>query len=93
MKILLMRPPAGHYLGAAKPSVSLPLGLLYIAAVLKQQGIDVEVYDAAAADKASGKEGSDIIWVGDDWQTVKARIVAAKADVIGIQKRPQSFTP
>ena len=84
MKILLMRPPAGHYLGAAKPSVSLPLGLLYIAAVLKQQGIDVEVYDAAAADKASGKEGSDIIWVGDDWQTVKARIVAAKADVIGI---------
>ena len=46
MKILLIRPPAKYIKGSAKPSASLPLGLLYVAAALEKNNFTVEIYDA-----------------------------------------------
>lgn len=85
MKILLIRPPARHIKGSAKPSVSLPLGLLYIAAVLEKNSYAVQLYDAQASIDAPFYYDSDgIMQVGDNWETVKKQIISHKPDLIGI---------
>ncbi|MBU1862070.1 MAG: B12-binding domain-containing radical SAM protein [Candidatus Omnitrophica bacterium] len=74
MKILLINPPGEleHLLGIGKEFVQKyePLGLLYIAAVIKEQGIHVSVIDAHAEDL--------------DIEALKVRILNNGADIIGI---------
>jgi len=50
MKILLINPPQTFYAGSEPPAGSLPLGLMYLAAVLDKAGYQVEILDAFMAD-------------------------------------------
>lgn len=88
MKLLLVIPPQiiKSPLGVdAKPSVSIPLGVLYIAAYLRQaewRG-DMEVYDARLSTKVTEYEDGTTIF-GDSWEEVGERIAAFAPDVVGI---------
>lgn len=46
MKILLVNLPTEYIPGSAKPSINIPLGLLYVGAILNKAGYDVEIYDS-----------------------------------------------
>jgi hypothetical protein len=46
MKVLLINPPQTFYPGSDPPAGNLPLGLMYIAAVLDGAGYKVEILDA-----------------------------------------------
>ncbi|RKX96320.1 MAG: radical SAM protein [Spirochaetes bacterium] len=74
MKILLINPPAEleSVLGIGKEFVQKyePLGLLYIAAVIRERGFEVSVIDAFAEDLSL--------------EELKSRVLNCKADVIGI---------
>ncbi len=86
MKILLINPPTRHASGTAKPSISIPLGLLYIAAVLEQKAYNVEIYDSRIETKIGESEECDsgYIHVGDSWETIEKEIDKRNPDIIGI---------
>ncbi len=85
MKILLIRPPSRQVKGSAKPSVSLPLGLLYIAAVLEKNGYNVQIYDAQAnVTMPFYYDSNGIMYLGDKWQVVREEIKRRNPDLIGI---------
>ena len=46
MKVLLINPSQVFYPGSDAPAGNLPLGLMYIAAVLDKAGHKVEILDA-----------------------------------------------
>lgn len=90
MKILLVRPPAKYVKGSAKPAVSLPLGLLYLAAVLEKNNYTVEIYDAQVnLHRPIFQDSGGIIHMGDKWEAVEEEIARRKPDLVGITN---SFT-
>lgn len=91
MKILLINPPTKHTSGAARPSVSLPLGLLYIAAVLEQRAYNVDIYDSRMGAKIeeNNESESSYIHVDDSWETIEKEIDKRNPDIVGI---PNLFT-
>lgn len=76
MKVALVNPPMdfdvslGRAKGIAKYTAMAPLGLAYIAAVLRTNGIDVSIIDAYA-------KGLNIFQIVDE-------IIERKADIVGI---------
>ena len=50
IKILLINPPQTFFPGSDIPSANMPLGLMYIAAVLEKAGYDIEILDAFITD-------------------------------------------
>ncbi len=83
MKILLINPPQTFYLGSEPPAGSLPLGLMYLAAVLDSAGYKVEILDAFMADYEPKKEG-DSITVGMPFGEIEAEIRRRQPDIVGI---------
>lgn len=82
MKVLLFIPPGGYFAERwSKGSLMPPLGLLYIAAVLERNGVDVEVIPAEV--------------LGYSWKDVERIIEDRKPDIIGVtsttENRFQSF--
>lgn len=82
MKVQLIIPPGGYFAERwSKGSTMPPLGLLYIAAVLEKEGIDVRIVPA------------DMKGMG--WGDIKKDIVIYRPDIIGItsttENRFQSF--
>ena len=57
MKVLLINPPQTFYPGSEQPAGNIPLGLMYIAAVLKAAGYKSEILDAFMADCLFQKKG------------------------------------
>jgi anaerobic magnesium-protoporphyrin IX monomethyl ester cyclase len=85
MRILLIRPPAKYIKGSAKPSAILPLGLLYIAAVLENNNYTVEIYDAQInIDVPVSYDSDDNIHMGDSWEAVEEQIRKIDPDIVGI---------
>jgi radical SAM superfamily enzyme YgiQ (UPF0313 family) len=85
MKILLIRPPAKFIKGAIKPAISLPTGLLYLAAVLEQTNRDVRIYDAQVNRNRPVLQDQDgTLHMGDDWDTVRTKITEQQPDLVGI---------
>jgi anaerobic magnesium-protoporphyrin IX monomethyl ester cyclase len=84
MNVFLIRPPATFYPGAIEPSVSLPLGLLSIAAVLEREVFGVTVYDAQVNMVNPVSSEGETLLMGDDWVTVEAKITAIPFDIVGI---------
>ncbi|MFC1511029.1 B12-binding domain-containing radical SAM protein [Candidatus Margulisiibacteriota bacterium] len=85
MKILLIRPPEKYVKGASRLAAGIPLGLLYIAAVLEKNNYTVEIYDA----KVNTKEptfpvSADSIQMGDSWDRVASKIKNSQPDVVAI---------
>ena len=83
MKILLINPPQTFFPGSDPPAANLPLGLLYIAAVLDKAGYKTEILDAFMTDFPFRKIG-DITEVGMPYGRIKEEIQRRKPDIVGI---------
>ncbi len=83
MKLLLINPPQTFYPGSEPPAGNLPIGLMYIAAVLQKADYRVEILDAFMADSTFQKNG-DTISVGMPFERIKQEILERKPDIVGI---------
>src|SRR3972149_6928463 len=83
MKILLINPPQTFYLGSEPPAGSLPLGLMYLAAILDKAGYQVEILDAFMADFEPQKNGEPPT-VGMPFGEIEEEIRRRQPDIVGI---------
>jgi len=83
MKALLINPPQIFYPGSEPPAGNLPLGLLYIAAVLDKAGCEAEILDAFITDFSFRKIG-DVIEVGMPYGRIIEEIRRRKPDIVGV---------
>lgn len=82
MKVLLINPPQTFYPGSEQPAGNLPIGLMYIAAVLQKADYKVEILDAFMA--ATFQKNRETINVGMPFEQIKQEINARKPDIVGI---------
>jgi anaerobic magnesium-protoporphyrin IX monomethyl ester cyclase len=83
MKVLLINPPQIFYPGSDAPAGNLPLGLMYVAAVLEKAGYQAEILDALMTDAAFLKVG-DTTEVGMPYERIKEDVRKRKPDIVGI---------
>ena len=83
MKVLLVNPPQTFYPGSEQPAGNIPLGLMYIAAVLEAAGYESEILDAFMADCLFQKKG-ETINVGMPFDQILQEIRNRKPDIVGI---------
>jgi anaerobic magnesium-protoporphyrin IX monomethyl ester cyclase len=83
MRILLVNPPQTFYPGSDLPSGNLPLGLMYIAAVLEKAGHKTEILDAFMTDVSVRKIG-DTAEIGMKYEKIKQELRQRKPDIVGI---------
>ena len=83
MKVLLINPPQVFYPGSDQPSGNLPLGLMYIAAMLDKAGYKTEILDAFMSDSSFLKNG-ETIKVGMSFERIKQEIRSRKPDIVGV---------
>lgn len=83
MKVLLINPPQTFYSGSEPPAGNLPIGLMYIAAVLQKNDYKVEILDAFMADSTFQKNGATIS-VGMPSERIRQEISTRKPDIVGI---------
>jgi magnesium-protoporphyrin IX monomethyl ester (oxidative) cyclase len=83
MKVLLINPPQTFYPGSDAPAGNLPLGLMYIAAVLDKAGYKAEILDAFMTDSSYLKVG-DTIEVGMPYGKIREEIRRRKPDIVGV---------
>jgi anaerobic magnesium-protoporphyrin IX monomethyl ester cyclase len=84
MKVLLVNPPQTFFLGSESPAGNLPLGLMYIAAVLQRANVKVEIMDAFMGKGSIFHEDGETINVGLQNGLIKQEIEKRKPDVVGI---------
>jgi magnesium-protoporphyrin IX monomethyl ester (oxidative) cyclase len=84
MKVLLVNPPLIYFPGSTRVLPGLPLGLLYVAAVLEKRGYhEVEILDTLT--EGSGPSGSEgVIHYGMAWDEIREEIARRRPDVVGI---------
>jgi len=84
MKILLINPPERFFPGSGSMVAGLPLGIMYIAGVLEQNGYhDVEILDTLIADFKPQKK-LDVIYYGMSWEKISEEIERRQPDIVGI---------
>jgi anaerobic magnesium-protoporphyrin IX monomethyl ester cyclase len=83
MKVLLINPSQTFYSGSEQPAGNLPIGLMYIAAVLQRANFEVEILDAFMTE-AAFQENGDAIHVGMPFERIKQEISIRKPDIVGI---------
>jgi len=83
MKTLLINPPQTFFPGSDPPAANLPLGLLYVAAVLDEAGYKTEILDAFMTDFPFRNVG-DVTEVGMPYGKIKEEIQRRKPDIVGI---------
>ena len=83
MRILLINPPQTFYPGSDLPAGNLPLGLMYIAAVLQKANYKVEILDAFMAG-TDFQESGETITFGLASDKIAQEIRARKPDIVGI---------
>jgi anaerobic magnesium-protoporphyrin IX monomethyl ester cyclase len=82
MKVLLINPPQTFYPGSEQPAGNLPIGLMYIAAVLQKSNVNVEILDAFIA--ATFQKNGETVTVGLPFEQIKQEIQIRKPDIVGI---------
>ena len=82
MKVLMINPPQTFYPGSEQPAGNLPIGLMYIAAVLQRAGVKVEILDAFMV--ATFQKNGDSTSVGMPFEQIKQEIASRKPDIVGI---------
>src|SRR5665647_3508545 len=82
MKILLINPPQTFYPGSEQPAGNLPIGLMYIAAVLKEAGYQVEILDAFMV--ATLQKNGETVIIGMPFEEIKKEIQSRKPQIVGI---------
>ena len=83
MKILLINPPQTFFPGSDIPAANIPLGLLYIAAVLDKAGYKTKILDAFMTDLPFRKK-KEITEVGLPYKKIKEEIQKIKPEIVGI---------
>jgi magnesium-protoporphyrin IX monomethyl ester (oxidative) cyclase len=83
MKILLINPPQTFYPGSEPPAGNLPLGLMYIAAMLTKAGYQTEILDAFMTGGLFKKNGATMN-VGMPFERIKQEIYGRKPDILGV---------
>lgn len=83
IKTLLINPPQTFFPGSDIPSANMPLGLMYITAVLDKAGYAVEILDAFTTDLQFQKNG-DVTKVGMPYKKIQQEIQKRKPDIVGI---------
>ncbi|MGB9959947.1 MAG: B12-binding domain-containing radical SAM protein [Candidatus Bathyarchaeales archaeon] len=81
--MLLINPPQTFYQGSEPPAGNLPLGLLYIAAVLDKEGYKVEVLDAFMTNPSFLKNGNALD-VGMPLEKIQEEVERRKPDIVGV---------
>lgn len=83
MKVLLINPPFTQYGGEVDAMADEPLGLMYLAAYLRQKDIQVEIFDAFLGRKSIPVE-NNFFKSGLSDKEIKDRIAKYRPNVIGI---------
>ncbi len=83
MKILLINPPQTFYPGSESPAGNLPIGLMYLAAVLQKANYSVEILDAFMMGTGFQKNG-ETKTIGLSFEQISQEITARKPDIVGI---------
>ena len=83
MRVLLVNPPQAFYPGSDIPAGNLPLGLLYIAAVLEKNGHEVSILDAFMSDSSIWKSKEKTIIGMPGWR-IREEIRKRKPEVVGV---------
>jgi anaerobic magnesium-protoporphyrin IX monomethyl ester cyclase len=83
MKVLLINPPQTFYPGSEQPAGNLPLGLMYIAALLQKANFKVEILDAFMVDSVFQRNGVETT-VGMPFTKIRHELIERKPDVVGI---------
>jgi len=84
-KVLLVNPPNSVPQNSDFViNIFQPLGLAYVAAMLQQHKINVEILDALAQGFDQEHFLKHKKLVGLDYQTIKEKIIASNPDVVGI---------
>lgn len=84
MKILLINPNRTYYQGSKGPRLGLPLGILYIAAVLEKNGYQPKIFDCLISEHTKLKVEKDKIIHGTSDEIILETIQKEKPDVVGI---------
>lgn len=84
MKVLLINPSKIHRQGAKGVRLGLPLGLLYIAAVLEKNSIPVKIFDSLISSATEITEYPDHTYHGVPDEYLKGVIFKEKPDIVGI---------
>jgi len=84
MKVLLINPNRTFPPNSRKPTLTLPLGILYIAAVLEREGIYVSIYDCLLTRDTRSKNVNEVIHYGVDDRVLWDAISKIKPDIVGI---------
>jgi radical SAM superfamily enzyme YgiQ (UPF0313 family) len=88
MRIMLIRPPiySKNLRYPAGPRFGLPLGILYLAAAIEQENIEVSLYDALIDfdlnNPAKNDDGS--FHIGASWNTIIKKVKDRCPDIVGI---------
>jgi anaerobic magnesium-protoporphyrin IX monomethyl ester cyclase len=83
MKIILINPPQTFYSASHDMTTGLPLGIMYIAAVLEKNGYDVEILDALV-DEATIRKIGPAKQFGMPWEKIESEIEQRKPDIVGV---------
>ncbi len=83
MKVLLINPPQTFYPGSDLPSGNLPIGLMYIAAVLQRANYRVEILDAFLAG-ADFQKTDENLTVGLPFEQIAHEIRVREPDIVGV---------
>jgi anaerobic magnesium-protoporphyrin IX monomethyl ester cyclase len=83
VKVLLINPPQFFYPGSDLPAGNLPLGLMYIAAVLEKGGHKVEILDTFMRATSFWKTG-DKVYAGMPFKDIMQEIEQRKPDIVGV---------
>ena len=83
MKVLLINPPQTFYPGSEQPAGNLPLGLMYLAALLQKANFKVEILDAFMVDSVFQRNGVETT-VGMPLTKIRHELIERKPDVVGI---------
>ena len=84
MKVLLIDPSRSYHGQSQAIRLNLPLGPLYVAAVLENNGFDVSVFDCKVAEKTRLENATDARHFGVDDNYFMEVIADEKPDVVGI---------
>ena len=83
MKTLLINPPQTFYPGSESPAGNLPLGLMYVAAMLVKSGHQAEILDAFMSADMPRRNG-EMATVGLPFERIKKEIENRKPDIVGL---------
>lgn len=84
MKILLINPPRTYFQGSKGVRLGLPLGLMYIAAVLEENGCAVKIFDSLISEKTEIIEKDNFLYHGVSEDYFKDVVSREEPALVGI---------